>query len=127
MHQLYIDWNKAYDSVWREVLYNILTEFGISVNLVRLIKICLNATYSTVWVGKHLSGIFPVQNGLKQGDALSLLLSNLALEYTISRVQANQEGLKLLGTHQLLINGDGFNILGESKHTVRKTQKHISH
>jgi len=48
------------------------------------------------------------------------LLFNLALEYTISRVQANQEGLKLLGTHQLLVNADGFNILGESKHTVKK-------
>jgi len=73
MHQLYIDWNKAYNPVRREVLYNILTEFGISMNLVRLIKVCLNATYSRVLVGKHLSGIFPVQNGLKQGDAFSLL------------------------------------------------------
>jgi len=129
MYQLYIDWNKDYDSVRREVLYNILTEFGISMVLVRLIKKCLNATYSRVWVGKHLSGIFHIQNGLKQGDALALLISNLALEYTISRVQAKQEGLKLLVTHQLLINADGFNILvnangfnilGESKHTIKK-------
>jgi len=59
---------------------------------------------------------------LKQGDALSLLLSNLALEYTISRVQANQEGLKLLLTHQLLVNADGYNtcILSEGKHTIKK-------
>jgi len=88
MHQLYTDWKKVYDPVRREVLYNILMKFGISMNLVSQIKMCLNATYSRVWVRKYLSGIFPIQNCLKQGDALSLFLSNLALEYTISRVQA---------------------------------------
>jgi hypothetical protein len=120
MYQLYIDSTKAYDSVRRELLYNILTEFGTSMNLVRLIKMCLTATYSRVWVGKHLSVIFPIENGLKQGDVLSLLLSNLALEYTISRLQAHQEGLKLLVTHQLLVNANGFNILVESKNTIMK-------
>jgi hypothetical protein len=38
LHQLFIDFKKVYDSVWREVLYNILIEFGISVKLVRLIR-----------------------------------------------------------------------------------------
>jgi hypothetical protein len=41
---------------------------------------CLNETYSKVRVGKHLSGTLPSQNGLKQGDALSPLLFNFALE-----------------------------------------------
>jgi hypothetical protein len=65
---------KAYDSVRREVLYNILIEFGIPMKLVRLIKMCLNEIYSKVRIGKHLSDSFPIQNGLKQGDALSPLL-----------------------------------------------------
>jgi len=84
---------KVYDPVRREVLYNILIEFGISMNLVSLIKMCLNATYSRVWVCKYLSGIFPIQNCLKQRVALSLLLSSLALEYTISRVQEARRAL----------------------------------
>jgi hypothetical protein len=47
-HQLFIDFKKAYDSVKREVLYNIVLEFGIPEKLVRLIKMCLNETYSKV-------------------------------------------------------------------------------
>jgi hypothetical protein len=55
--------------------------------LVRLIKMCFNETYSKIHVGKHFSSAFPIQNGLKQGDALSLLLFNFALEYAIRKVQ----------------------------------------
>jgi hypothetical protein len=71
VHQLFTDFKKAYDSVKREVLYNILIEFVIPMKLVRLITMCLNETYSKVHIGKHLSDSFPIQNGLKQGDVLS--------------------------------------------------------
>ena len=82
MHQLFLYeyFKKAYDSVSGEVLYNILIESGILMKLVRLIKMCLTETYSRVWVGKNLSNMFPIRNGLKQEDALSPLLFNFALE-----------------------------------------------
>ena len=80
VHQLFIDFKKVYDSVRREVLYNILTEYGIPMKLIRLIKMCLTETYSRVRVGKNLSDIFPIRNGLKQGDGLSPLL--LTLRYS---------------------------------------------
>ena len=49
---------------------NILIEFGVPKKMVRLIKMCLTETYSRGRVGKNLSDIFPIMNGLKQGDAL---------------------------------------------------------
>jgi hypothetical protein len=89
LHLLFIDIKKAYDSVRRKVLYNILIEFGVPLKLLGLIKMCLYETYSKVCIGNHLSNNFPVQNGLNQGDALSPLLFNFDLEYAIREVQQN--------------------------------------
>jgi hypothetical protein len=69
VHQLFIDCDKVYYSMRREILYNIINE-----------------TYSIVCIGKNLSDEFPIQNGLKQGDALSPLLFNFALKYAIRKV-----------------------------------------
>jgi len=123
VHQLFINFKKAYDSVGREVLYNILIESGIPMKLVRLIKMCLSEMYRRVWVGKNLSDTFPIRNGLKQEDALSPLLFSFALYYASRRIQVKQDGLKLNGTHQLLVYADDVNVLGGSIHTMKENTK----
>ena len=81
---------------------------------------CLNETYSRAQAGKHLSDMFPNRNGLKQGDALSPLFSNFALEYAIRKVHVNQDGLKLNSTHHILVYAGDINTVDGSIHTIKK-------
>jgi hypothetical protein len=65
LHQLLID-SEAYDSVRTKVLYNIVMELSKPIKLIRLIKTCLNETYSKIRLGEKLFDAFPIQNGLKK-------------------------------------------------------------
>ena len=102
------------------LLHKIPLGFGIPRKLVRLNKLSLTETYSGVRLGENVSDKFPIRNGLKEGDALTTQLFNFGLEYAIRRVQVNQVGLKLNGTHQLLAYTDDVNILGGSIHTLKE-------
>jgi hypothetical protein len=89
--------------------------------LVRLIKMCLNETYSKVHIGKHLSDAISIQNG--QGDALSPLLFNFASEYALRKKQGNKNGVELNGTHQRLVCAvDGILLGGNINIIKRNTQ-----
>jgi hypothetical protein len=77
---------------------------------VRLFKMCLNEAYSKVGTGKHLSDYFPIQNYLKEGDAVLPLTFHFSLEYAIMKVQENLVGLKLNGRHELLVYADDMNL-----------------
>jgi hypothetical protein len=106
VQQLFIDFKKAYDSVRREVFYKIIFEFGVTMKLIGLIKMCLNEPNSKVSIDNHFCDTLPIQNGQKQGGALVQLLFTFALEYAIRKGQKNQMGPKLNGTHQLPVSAD---------------------
>jgi hypothetical protein len=126
LHQLFINFKKVYDSIKREVFYNILIEFGVPTKLGRVIKMCLNKTYSKALICKHLSDNFPIRNGLKEGHVLSPLLFNFSLEYAIRKIQENRVGLKLNWTHQLLVYGDDVNLMGDNTGTIKRNTETIT-
>jgi len=68
-------------------LYSILIEYVIPMKIVRQIKMSFNETCSKVHLGKKLSDAYPAQNGLKQGDALSPLLFDFAVEYSVRTIK----------------------------------------
>jgi hypothetical protein len=103
---------ETYDLVRFEPLRKVPFEFCIPMNLVRVINICLNKTYSKVRLGSS-SDAFRVRNYLMQENYLLPLFLYFALEYTIRNVKENQAGLKFNVTHQLLVYAN-VNLLCEN-------------
>ena len=75
--------------------------------------------------GEHLSDMFPIRKDFKQGDALSSLFLNFALEYSIRRVHINQDDSQFNDIHQLLVYADDINTLGRSIHTIKKNTEFL--
>jgi len=118
VHQLFIDFKKAYDSIEREKMFEILIRLGIPKKLVSMVQVCLKDSRGRVKIGNQMSETFNIHNGLKQGDALSPLLFNLVLEYAIKELQKGEDGLRLNGITQLLTYADDVALLGDNKETL---------
>jgi hypothetical protein len=72
----------------------------------------------------YLSDSIPIQNGLKQGDALKQLLFNFSLEYAIKKVQKKEVGLELYGIHHLLLYAYSVNLLGDKINIIKENSRY---
>lgn len=79
MYTLFIDFKKAYDSIHRPSLLNTLKEFNLPKKLINLIKATMENFEIKIKIANSTSQLFKVTTGLRQRDALSLILFNLVL------------------------------------------------
>jgi hypothetical protein len=64
MHNLFIDFQAAYDNVWRKETWSEIHKGGFPQNLVKLCRILNNEIYAKIKIDNHLSSKFKVDNVL---------------------------------------------------------------
>ena len=94
LYVCYIDFRKAFDSMWREGLWKVMRFYGYLEKIVRLLENLYQETFSTVRVDSCLTDWFCTLIGVFQGCILSQILSNILLEMVIVRAV---EGVEYLG------------------------------
>jgi hypothetical protein len=114
LHHLFIDFKQAYDSVDRKKLYETMLEFGIPYKLVRLSAMTLANSRSCIRVEGDISDDFRVESGLRQGDGLSNILFNIALEKVIRSMQVNPGGTIYNRMTQCLAYADDMEIMARN-------------
>jgi hypothetical protein len=125
IHQLYIDYKQAYNTINRAELVEIMKEFGIPMKLVRLVKMTLANTNSKVKIQGKLLPSYETMIGLRRKDSLSALLFKLCMEKIIRNVRINPGGTIYNWTRQCLTYADDVVILGRSEGYIKKTLKEM--
>ncbi|CAK1604104.1 unnamed protein product [Parnassius mnemosyne] len=113
-HHLFVDFKAAYDNVHRSFLYQAMMEIGIPTKLVRLTKMILKNSQSVVRVQTNVSEPFRTNDGLRQGDALSCLLFNIALHKCIRDSKIETNGTIYHKSVQILGYADDLDVIGRS-------------
>jgi len=117
-HHLFIDFKAAYDSIDRAQLWQIMHENGFPEKLIRLIQATMDGVKCSVRISGALSDPFESRRGLRQGDGLSCLLFNIALEGVIRRAGLNTRGTIFSKSSQLVCFADDIDIVGRTFATV---------
>ena len=113
-HHLFIDFKSAYDKTKRSELLVVMKELGFEHKLIRLVRATLKGTHSRIKLREDLSDPFEVKEGLKQGDALSTLLFNVALEGAMRRAGIQTSRTLATGMVQILGYADDIDIVSRT-------------
>ncbi|KAL4148913.1 hypothetical protein QTP88_003052 [Uroleucon formosanum] len=111
VHLLFVDFKAAYGSVNRERLLKVIDQLGILRKIIRMIRACMNGSKCKVKYGGEESEKFEVRTGLRQGDALSPALFNIALESAIRETLGGATGIKIGNDQQLVVAGYADNVI----------------
>jgi len=116
---LFIDFKQAFDSVNRNRMLNDLLILGIPKKLVQLIGVTMAGSMATVSVDNQYTSMFPITNGVRQGDALSSILFDLVLEAILQKMNVTGH----IGTKstQMLAYADDVAIMCRSKNALKGT------
>lgn len=115
LYILFIDFKKAYDSLIRSKVWNRLRQSKISEKLIRLIRMCVEGSKGKVRIERELTDTFDISSGVRQGDGLSPLLFNLALEKALKTAAAVPRGANIEGKINILAYADDVALAAESK------------
>ncbi|VVC27148.1 Endonuclease/exonuclease/phosphatase,Reverse transcriptase domain [Cinara cedri] len=124
LHMVFVDYKQAYDSIIREKLWKVLKDFGLPTKLINMIKLCNPNTSSRVKVNNEISSSFIINSGLKQGDAMSPVLFNMALESVIRKVPRT-ETLNLEEGNILLAYADDIVVIGNLREGIQNTVEEL--
>ncbi|CAH1721690.1 unnamed protein product [Aphis gossypii] len=124
LHMVFIDYKQAYDSIDREILWKILKNFGLPTKLINMIKLCNTNISSRVKVNNEISSPFTINSGLKQGDAMSPALFNMALESVIRKIPRT-ETLNPDEGNILLAYADDIVVIGNSQESIQSTVEEL--
>ena len=120
IHQLFVDFKSAYDSVIRRKLWRVMEEFGIPSKLISLIKLTLRGANSRVRIRNKLSDAFDIEEGLRQGDPLATLLFNLILEAAVRAMDMDTSSTIFTKSSQLLGFADDLDLIGRNMDVVKE-------
>ena len=120
LYQVFVDFKKAYDSIYREVVEKILVETGVPCKLAKLIQNTIDQTSYRVRVNGRLSTPFTSNAGLRQGDSLSPTVFNIVLDWVIRRAQINSNAYLFRNNEQTLAYADDIGFISTNRRIIEE-------
>ena len=122
LYTCFVDFSKAYDTVWREGLFYKLLNYGISTKFVKVLKDMYSRLQACIQLTSGISAPFPSLVGLKQGCNLSPILFNLFINELVDKLNANLTDAPKLGQVKVscLLYADDLVLISESQSGLQK-------